>query len=194
MSDLALTGEITLCPPDEIEAVAALVNSAYRGETSRAGWTTEADYLDGQRTSPEDLRADLAGPPPAELLVFRDPGPAGAIRGCVLVTRLERMDGGVTGYIGMVTVQPDLQASGLGRRLLEAAETRAVRFGADKARMTVVSIRDTLISWYQRRGYAPTGEREPFPVDERFGIARRPDLEFIVLEKALPPRADLVRV
>lgn len=192
MTGPPLAGDISPAGPEDVEAVARLVNSAYRGPGSRVGWTTEADYLDGQRTSPDDLRADLAGPPPATLLVFREAGPGRPICGCVLVARAARPDGGVTGYIGMVTVRPDLQASGLGRRLLAAAEAHALGFGADRARMTVVSIRDTLIAWYRRRGYTATGEREPFPNDARFGVPRRSDLEFVVLEKPLSPPAPAV--
>ena len=52
--------------------------------------------------------------------------------------------------------------------------------------MTVVHIRDTLIAWYERRGYALTGETRPFPHgDDRFGKPLRDDLSFVVMEKVL---------
>lgn len=167
---------------EDLPAVAALVNSAYRGETSRQGWTTEADYLDGQRTDAATLAADLAATPGAELLTLRD-APGGELLGTVW---LEPVGEGETWYLGMLTVRPDLQDGRLGRGLLEAAEQAAAAKGARRIRMTVVSIRDTLIAWYRRRGYALTGETRPFPYDdERFGQPKRPDLAFVVLERAL---------
>lgn len=172
---------MTLIPAadSDLEAVAALVNSAYRGETSRAGWTTEADYLDGQRTDVATLRRDLAETSGAVVLTLRDQ-PGDPILGAVwLEPSAER-----AWYLGMLTVKPDLQDRQLGRGLLEAAEAFAVERGATRIQMTVVSIRDTLIAWYQRRGYARTGETRPFPYDDaRFGVPRRDDLAFIVLEK-----------
>lgn len=167
---------------EDLPAVAALVNSAYRGETSRQGWTTEADYLDGQRTDAATLAADLAATPGARLLTLRD-APGAELLGSVW---LEPVGDGATWYLGMLTVRPDLQDRQLGRSLLEAAEQAAAAAGARRVRMTVVSIRDTLIAWYQRRGYALTGETRPFPYeDERFGQPKRPDLAFVVLEKTL---------
>lgn len=172
---------MTLIPAtdSELDAVAVLVNSAYRGETSRAGWTTEADYLDGQRTDAATLRRDLAETPGAVVLTLRD-APQGPILGTVWLEPA----GGDAWYLGMLTVNPELQARQLGRTLLEAGETYALERGAKRIEMTVVQIRDTLIAWYERRGYARTGETRPFPYDDaRFGVPRRDDLAFIVLEK-----------
>jgi GNAT superfamily N-acetyltransferase len=168
--------------PAELPAVAALVNSAYRGEISRQGWTTEADYIEGQRTDADALAADLAANPRARLLVLRD-RPEAALLGTVW---LEPVDEGGVWYLGMLTVRPDLQARQLGRTLLTAAEAAAVTEGARRVRMTVISIRDSLIEWYGRRGYALTGETQPFPYgDARIGRPLREDLSFVVLEKAL---------
>ncbi|MCI3132103.1 GNAT family N-acetyltransferase [Phenylobacterium aquaticum] len=165
----------------ELEAVAALVNSAYRGDSSRVGWTTEADYLDGQRTDADTLRRDLAAQPEAALLLFKD-APDGPPLGTVW---LEPAEPGVW-YLGMLTIKPDLQDRQLGRTLLAGGEAHAAARGAKRMRMTVVSIRDTLIAWYERRGYAATGETRPFPYDdEKFGLPRVPGLTFIVMEKAL---------
>lgn len=165
----------------EIPAIADFVNAAYRGDSSRIGWTTEADYLDGQRTDPALLRADLAARPEAILLTLRD-APDGPLLGCVW---LEPVDAEAW-YLGMLTVRPDLQARQLGRTLLSGAETVAKERGARRMRMTVVNIRDTLIAWYLRRGYRLTGETKPFPYnDSRLGEPRRDDLIFVVLEKRL---------
>jgi len=180
---------IAPCAPSDIEAVAELVNSAYRGDTARTGWTHEADYIGGQRTSAADLAAELAANPASTLLALRK-ADDGDILACVMVERVDGSDGRRAGYIGMLTVRPDLQADGLGRVLLEAAEQYARRDGADRARLTVVSIRESLIAWYVRRGYALTGETRPFPYDDqRFGEPRRDDLEFVVLEKSLTGEA-----
>jgi GNAT superfamily N-acetyltransferase len=168
--------------PEELAAVADLVNSAYRGETSRQGWTTEADYIEGQRTDAAVLARDLAATAGAELLVLRD-GDDPTLLGSVW---LEPVGDGATWYLGMLTVRPDLQDRQLGRTLLGEAEAWAGRAGARRIRMTVVGIRGSLIAWYLRRGYALTGETRPFPYENRdIGQALRRDLDFVVLEKAL---------
>ena len=166
---------------DDLADIAAFVNAAYRGASSRLGWTTEADYLDGQRVDVATLRADLAAQPEAMLLALRD-AIDGPLLGCVW---LEPAEAGVW-YLGMLTVRPDLQNRRLGRGLLTEAEGAVRSRGAQRVRMTVVNIRDALIAWYGRRGYALTGETRPFPYgDERFGLPRRSDLCFVVLEKQL---------
>jgi GNAT superfamily N-acetyltransferase len=165
----------------DLAAIAYLVNAAYRGSAGQQGWTTEADYIDGARTSVALLTADLTTQPRAMLLGWRE-APQGPLLGCVW---LEPHAGSVWN-LGMLTVRPDLQASGTGRLILTEAEAAARRAGADRVRMTVVSIRHPLIAWYQRRGYALTGETAPFPYDgSPFGTPRRQDLAFVVLEKAL---------
>jgi ribosomal protein S18 acetylase RimI-like enzyme len=152
------------------------VNRAYRADE---GWTNEASYLGGQRTSLADLRAELAASAEAVLLTLRDHR-EGPLLGVVWLQPAE----GEAWYLGMLTVRPDLQDRKLGRRLLEDAEAFAIARGARRIRMTVIAIRDSLIAWYERRGYRATGEREPFPYeDQRFGLPNRADLDFIVLEK-----------
>jgi len=165
---------------DDVTALHALVESAYRGEVSRAGWTTEADFLDGQRTDPDELAHLIAGPSTAILLAHRE----GELVGCVLL----REEPGCA-YLGMLSVRPALQSSGVGRALLDEAERVAKdELGRPEMRMRVISIRDTLLAWYERRGYVRTGEREPFPYDDpRSGRPRRQDLEFVVLRKRLAP-------
>ena len=163
---------------DDVPALHALVESAYRGEASRAGWTTEADFLDGQRTDPEELGALVAGPATRLLLAYDD----GALVGCVL---LREEDAGA--YLGMLSVSPRLQSAGIGRALLDEAERVArTELGRTTMRMRVISLRDSLLAWYERRGYVRTGATEPFPYDEpRAGQPRRADLEFVVLEKPI---------
>lgn len=164
----------TVTEPD-IPAVNRLVNGAYRGDGSRKGWTTEADLLDGIRTSEESLRAMLQNPA-ALLLKYEE---AGQLRGCVyLETKGQNL------YLGMLTVSPDAQGSGIGKQLLLAAEQLAHDRNCRAITMTVITARHELMAWYERRGYRSTGEIQLFPDDPRFGIPKRP-LNFVVMEKVL---------
>jgi ribosomal protein S18 acetylase RimI-like enzyme len=162
----------------DIDAIVALVTSAYRGESSRAGWTTEADLLDGARIDPEVLRADIARAGSRVVLAERD----GALLACAHVA----VDGDA-GYFGMFSVVPWLQGGGIGKQVLAECE-RIVRddWRLPAMRMTVIDVREELIAFYQRRGYRRTGITKPFPYgDARFGEPKRDDLRFEVLEKAL---------
>lgn len=165
---------------DDIPGLHRLVESAYRGEASRAGWTTEADLLAGQRTDPEDLASILADPAQAMLIAWR----GDELVGCVRIAD----QGEGTGNFGMLSVSPTLQGGGLGRRLVEAAHAAlAERYDARRVRISVFPQRETLIAWYRRLGYVPTGETLPFPYDEpRLGLPLRDDLHFIVMERPLP--------
>ena len=172
---------------DDVPAVVALVQAAYRGDASRVGWTTEADLLDGQRADAEMVRALLTARGSVVLLLDDVPGgddlaAEGGPLACCHVQ--ERADGSC--YVGMLAVRPDAQARGLGRVMLDAAEAHARRAGADRLEMTVIAQRTELIAWYERQGFVDTGERSPFPYgDERFGLPRRPDLEFRHLARSL---------
>jgi len=170
--------------PADVDAVVALVQSAYRGESSRAGWTTEADLIDGVRTDADAVAAVVADPRSVLLLAVRPAIPdAGAVVACCHL----RDDGG-RAYFGLFAVRPGLQGGGIGRALLDEAQRRAVgAWDAGEMWMTVVSLRHELIYWYERLGFRRTGETQPFPYgDERFGLPRRPDLTFAVLAKPLP--------
>ena len=174
------TNAFPLRPAVEADCVALslFVNSGYRGEASKAGWTTEADLLDGQRVDADGLR-DAIGRRGSVVLLHEL---AGEIVACVA---LERRSGDC--HLGMLTVSPTRQSSGLGRALLAAAERYArEEFGATRMSMSVIVQRPELIAWYERRGYRRTSRFEPFPYgDERFGLPRRPDLRFEILEKPL---------
>ena len=168
--------------PADLDAIVALVTSAYRGDSSRAGWTTEADFLDGNRIDAEVLRADIERPGSRVLLAERD----GALLACAHVSE----DDGA-GYFGMFSVRPGLQGGGIGKQVLAECE-RIARddWRLPAMRMTVIDIRDELIAFYERRGYRRTGILKPFPYgDERFGLPQRDDLRFEVLEKSLRDEA-----
>ncbi|GAA2422935.1 GNAT family N-acetyltransferase [Streptomyces macrosporus] len=168
---------------DDVPALVALVETAYRGEASRAGWTTEADLLDGQRTDPEGVAEIIRTPDSMVLVAERDGRPVA----CCQLERRTDEEGEPVAYFGMFAVRPTLQGGGLGRAVLAEAE-RLVRteWGVREMHMTVITAREELIAWYERRGYVRTGRRSPFPYgDERFGIPRRPDLEFELLVKPL---------
>lgn len=162
----------------DTEAVVALVESAYRGDSSRTGWTTEADILEGQRTDPQGVLDVIEAPGSRLLMVERD----GELVACC---QLEHR--GEAAYFGMFAVRPGAQGGGLGRRILaEAERTARAAWGVREMQMTVISVREDLIAWYERRGYRRTGKLSPFPYgDERFGIPQRDDLAFELLVKPL---------
>lgn len=160
----------------DVPALNRLVNSAYRGDTSRQGWATEADLLDGTRID-EAALLELINKPDTTVLTYAEDG---SILGCV-----ELRKEGTGLYLGMLSVRPDLQAKGIGKKLMFAGEDFGRQQGCTKMFMTVISVRNTLIDWYVRHGYRLTGERKPFNMpDERWGIPKQ-QLEFVVLEKTL---------
>jgi ribosomal protein S18 acetylase RimI-like enzyme len=163
---------------DDLDAVVALVTSAYRGDASRVGWTTEADLLDGERIDRAVLRDDMHQPRSRILLAEAE----GRLLACAHVADIEG-----SGYFGMFAVRPELQGAGLGKRVLAEAERIArEEWALPRMRMTVIDVRDELIAWYARRGYRRTGIFKPFPYgDLRFGVPKRDDLRFEVLEKDL---------
>jgi GNAT superfamily N-acetyltransferase len=168
-----------LATADDIATVVDLVESAYRGEQSNEGWTTEAELLDGQRTDAQAVAAVISAPR-ARLILATDDA---YVVGCCVI---ERRDGG-RAFFGTFAVRPGLQGGGIGNQLLAEAE-RVARddWSCDTMELTVIGQREDLIPWYLRRGYLPTGEMRPFPYgDERFGLPRRDDLYFVVLAKVL---------
>ena len=160
----------------DVETIATLVNSAYRGDHAKKGWTTEADMIDGTRTDAAAL-ADVIKKPGTTILKYEQDG---KIVGCVEL----KTDHGKL-YLGMLTVEPSIQGGGIGKKMLSAAEDFGKTQGCRSVYMTVITIRKELIDWYKRHGYEDTGERKPFQFnDPRFGQPKQ-KLEFLVLEKQL---------
>jgi len=164
----------------DVPGIADLVESAYRGESSREGWTTEADLLDGQRTDAEAISAVIAGP--GSVMLLAEAG--GKLVGCCQLERRPE----ATAYFGMFAVRPGGQGRGWGGQILAEAERLARdEWAASTMVMSVLAQRRDLIAWYERRGYRRTGETTPFPYgNERFGVPKRPDLSFAILAKPLP--------
>ena len=162
----------------DVPALVALVNSAYRGDSSRAGWTTEADLLGGIRIDRERLETAVGGNGHVVLIHESDDG---------LVCCVALQKTGEDCYLGMLTTRPTLQGRGVGRQMIETAEAWAAnRWQVRAMHMTVLEQRPELIAWYERRGYRVTTERKPFPYgDERWGLPTRNDLSFVVLRKTL---------
>jgi ribosomal protein S18 acetylase RimI-like enzyme len=168
---------ITIAANEDIAQIEKLVNSAYRGDSSRKGWTTEADLLDGIRTNKDVLSGMINR---GDSIVLKCNNAKNQLVGCVYLQKKEEKL-----YLGMLTVAPDIQAQGIGKKLLQASEEYAQTQQCTAITITVISLRQELIKWYERRGYKATGERKPFPSnDPRSGLPKQ-QLEFIVMEKKL---------
>lgn len=167
---------ITKATVEDISALNKLINSAYRGESSKKGWTTEATILEGLRTTEQEL-SEIIQNTKKTILKFTENN---LLIGCVLLIEKEQQL-----YLGMLTVSPELQNSGIGKKLLQQAEIHASALGLPKIVMTVISVREELIAWYKRNGYVDTGAREPFPANDVHIPITEVPLEFIVLEKKI---------
>lgn len=159
---------------ENVTEITNLVNSAYRGETSKKGWTTEANILEGTRITETELTQILSEPNNTILLYLEN----NKIIGTVLLTNKK-----TELYLGMLTISPELQNAGLGKKLLQAAEDFARAAQLPKIIMTVITIRHELIAWYNRNGYTDTGKREPFPTNLDDVVLHSEPLEFMILEK-----------
>ena len=167
---------ITKATRTDVPELNILVNSAYRGETSKKGWTTEAHLLDGIRIDEITLNKYFDG---SDIIILKHTNETGQITGCVyLEIRRPKL------YVGMFSVSPLLQGKGVGRALLLAAETYAKQLNCNTLTMTVISTRHELINWYKRRGFEATGEVQPFHDGTKFGVPKQP-IELIVLEKGV---------
>lgn len=168
---------ILIAEEKDISSLVALMDSAYRGEGAKQGWTSESDLFIGNKRTDEATVANLIKKPGAVFLKYLNE--EGTLEGCVFLhekdTRL---------YLGMFSVSPLAQGKGIGKKLLAAAEDYAKKNDDTSIYMTVITVREKLIAWYERNGYQKTGKVLPFPVDERFGIPTQP-LEMLVLEKHL---------
>jgi len=157
--------------------IAALVNAAYRGEPSKQGWTTEADLLTGCRTDTEEILRLISSDDSMFLLCRAEAELIGSVH-------LQRQ--GEQVCLGMLAVSPPIQGRGIGKQLLEAAEQAAQEtWSVNKSVMTVISCRNELLAFYERRGYRRTGVSKAFPVNPELWLPKVADLRLEMLEKAL---------
>lgn len=161
----------------DIAALAALLNSSYRGDASKKGWTTEANLIKGNLRTDEATLNKLMQTPGAVFLKYINE--ENNIEGCVFLDKKENKL-----YLGMLSVSPLVQAKGIGKQLMTAAEDYARDQKCSSIFMKVISVRHELVAWYERHGYSKTRETEPFPSDDRFGVPIQP-LEFVIMEKIL---------
>lgn len=167
---------IAIATEQDIPALMQLINSAYRGETAKLGWTTEAHLIEGLRTDEQDLHDILAD---AHTTFLKYTDNQGQIIGCM---RLQQRDDKI--YLGMLTVSPTLQGKGIGKALLQAADAHARAHNCRAIFMTVISVRTELVDWYLRHGYQLTGKTVPFTPNARYEYPVQ-ELEFVVMEKAI---------
>jgi ribosomal protein S18 acetylase RimI-like enzyme len=169
--------EICIATENDIPAIVQLLNSAYRGEVSKKGWTTEANLIAGDKRTDDNNLREVIRKPGSVILKYTNE--KNQLTGCVnLQKHGDRL------YLGMFSVSPEEQGSGIGKKILLASEQHAMNEGCKSIYMNVVSVRIELISWYLRHGYNDTGERKPFAEDGLTGKHLQP-LEFMVLEKLL---------
>jgi ribosomal protein S18 acetylase RimI-like enzyme len=160
----------------DVPRILRLVNSAYRGEEAKKGWTHESDLIEGTLRTDENSLKEMIGNPDAVILKYTEND---QLDGCVY---LKRQNDKL--YLGMLSVSPDRQASGIGRKLLTAADEHAKNLNCKMIEMTVISARKELIAWYERLGYHVTEETKPFNVETKFGVPRQP-IEFLVMRKII---------
>src|SRR5689334_7849972 len=170
------TTKFNIATDKDILQLVQLINSAYRGEEAKKGWTHEADLIEGNKRIDEISLKEILQNPDAVILKISEQE---RIIGCVYLEQKRNHM-----YLGMLTVSPTIQGKGTGKKLLRAAEDYAAEKNCRLIEMTVISARTELIQWYERNGYHNTGITKPFPDDGRFGKTRR-KIEFIVMEKQL---------
>ena len=161
----------------DIPPLVALINSAYRGDVSKQGWTTEADLLRGELRTDETTVEQLMKTEGA--IFLKCVNEQEDIEGCVYLHKKENRL-----YLGMLSVSPMLQSKGTGKQLMGAAANYAKQEGCHTIFMRVISVRHELIKWYEKQGYFKTGQTEAFPNDHRFGVPTQP-LEFLIMEKMI---------
>ena len=166
---------ITIATKEDIPSLVSLMDNAYRGEPSTRGWASEGNLFIGNKRTDKETVAQLMEKPGAVFLKYINEQEA--MEGCVFLQKKSNKL-----YLGMLSVSPALQAKGVGKQLLNAAEKHAHNQNCSSIYMTVITVRENLIAWYERHGYVKTGEVLPFPVDEKFGIPTQP-LELLILEK-----------
>lgn len=168
---------IAIATPEDIADIRVLLNSAYRGDESKKGWTTEADLIQGNVRTDDASLQEVMNKPGSVFLKYLDS--AQKIIGCVnLQLHHPKM------YLGMFSVSPGLQGGGIGKKILQAAEEYAIQLHCTTIYMSVIAVREELIDWYKRHSYCDTGKRIPF-VEDGLSGKHTQMLEFMVMEKSI---------
>lgn len=155
--------------------ISALINVGYRGETSRKGWTTEAELLDGLRTNEQEIY-QLIQAEHSKIIV--------CVQNDELIGSIHLLHNDDSAHIGMFVVKPNLQNLNIGKQLLSAAESFAlVQWQVKKLAMFVITVRQELIAFYERRGYKRTGQFQEFPVNPAIWQPKLAGLKLEKLEK-----------
>jgi len=168
--------QFAFATPADAPNVHALIERAYRGSMAAKGWTNETELLEGPRSSLTEVAGIIAEPTSRFVTALANDT-------LVATALIKKYDDGA--YFGMFAVDPQMQLGGVGKMMIARCEADAIRLWNSRfLRFTVISLRLPLIEWYQRRGFALTGEREPFPFHEAPG-ALRTDFDLVVLQKPL---------
>ncbi len=194
----------SLVTPPEAATVASFVNTAYRGELAKSGWTSEAHFIKGQRTDEQSIIDFLRQPNHWMLQLYQNSQRVAVVQLQETTIELpELADKAGTEelpssesslhsqimsqiMLGMLTVHPTIQNRGFGKKLLEISESFAREKGYTQMLMTVITIRESLIAYYLRRGYQCSKKHSPFPYGQaQFGLPEREDLQFVYLFKNL---------
>jgi ribosomal protein S18 acetylase RimI-like enzyme len=171
-----LTLNFCVATADDAHSIVELVNAAYRGETSREGWTTEADLLEGRRTELEEISRLLYSNNAIILCCTTQNKIIGSICLTYSDSQVE---------MGMFAVNPLYQGQGIGKQLLQYAECYATqKWPIERYVLEVIHCRHELIAFYERRGYKLTSERREFPVNPVLWTPKVGGLVLLVLEKS----------
>src|SRR6478736_4164211 len=133
---------ILIADEKDISSLVALMNSAYRGENSKQGWTSEADLFIGNKRTDKTTVASLIKKPGAVFLKYLNE--QGVLEGCVFLHIKNNKI-----YLGMFSVSPSAQGKGIGKKLLAASNDYAKEHNCSSIYMTVITVREDLIAWYE---------------------------------------------
>jgi len=189
-----MNNAIQLATDADVPALSKLINLCYRGgeagtESELQGWTSEVGLVSGLRIQTNDLLTFIHRP---DVHFFCIKNHA-AIIACFSLTLKSTQalssiapDTQSICEFGSFAVHPSYQAQGLGKQLLSLAEAFARnQFHCTLMQMQVLSPREDLIAYYQRRGYQLTSAHAPFPKHLPVGTPIQDDLNLVMMEKDL---------
>jgi GNAT superfamily N-acetyltransferase len=153
--------EVRSAVVDDVEAITAVVNTAFR--------KAESFFIEQDRIDADSVKALMEK---GQFLVARE---GGTLTGCVYLERRGERD-----YLGLLAVDPKRQGAGIGSMLMNAAEEHCRKRGCRFMDLRIVNLRTENHAFYRRRGYLETGT-EPFPA----GLSTKLACHFVNLSKPL---------